>query len=215
MLTTVMLYGDMGRKFGKRWRLDIASPAEAIRALMANRPDLRAWLEERRDHPFRVLVGNDPEGCNEDQLFDPLGGQTLKFIPVVGGAKEAGAMQTIVGIVLVIAGAIMRSPTVIKMGVLMIIGGVSQMLFAPPRPGDPPEKPDNKPSYLFSGPVNTTAQGQAVPVLYGKLRVGSAVIYGAIKSEDYTAGGGLGGSGTTGGGLGGSGGGGGHTTLSF
>lgn len=200
MLTTVLLYGDMGRKFGKRWTLDISSPAEAIRAIMANRPDLRAWLDERRDQAFRVLVGNDPEGCNEEQLFDPLGGQTLKFIPVVAGAKD-GIWQVVVGAVLIglsyLGGPL--QPFLFNAGVALVVGGISQMLFAPPRPDDPPEKPENKPSYLFSGPVNTTAQGQAVPVLYGKLRVGSAVIYGSIKSEDYTAGGGLGGSGGSGG----------------
>ena len=39
-------------------------------------------------------------------------------------------------------------------------------------------------SYTFSGPVNTTAQGQPVPVGYGRLIVGGAVISAGITTEE-------------------------------
>jgi predicted phage tail protein len=35
------------------------------------------------------------------------------------------------------------------------------------------ERPENKPSFLFDGPVNTITQGHPVPVGYGKAFVGS------------------------------------------
>ena len=41
---------------------------------------------------------------------------------------------------------------------------------------------------LFSGPVNSAAQGGAVPLIYGKTRVGSTVVSGGITQERPTGG---------------------------
>lgn len=46
------------------------------------------------------------------------------------------------------------------------------------------QSPDNKPSYAFGGPVNSTAQGNPVGVLYGKRRIGGAVISAGIYADD-------------------------------
>ncbi|HCW20974.1 MAG TPA: phage tail protein, partial [Achromobacter sp.] len=46
------------------------------------------------------------------------------------------------------------------------------------------DSPDNGASYNFNGPVNTSAQGIPVPVLYGRMIVGSAVISAGIYAED-------------------------------
>ncbi|MNL81044.1 Bacteriophage lambda tail assembly protein I [compost metagenome] len=44
--------------------------------------------------------------------------------------------------------------------------------------------PENGASYNFNGPVNTTAQGNPVPLLYGRMIVGSSVISAGIYAED-------------------------------
>ena len=64
------------------------------------------------------------------------------------------------------------------------LGGISQLLFKPPSPVKPNERPENKPSYIFDGPVNTIAAGHPVPILYGEMYVGSAVISAGIISEE-------------------------------
>lgn len=46
------------------------------------------------------------------------------------------------------------------------------------------QDPDNKPSYAFGGPVNTTAQGNPVPIGYGQREIGGAVISAGIYTED-------------------------------
>ncbi len=43
----------------------------------------------------------------------------------------------------------------------------------------------NLPSYTFNGPINTTAQGNPVPLGYGRMIVGSAVISAGITADDY------------------------------
>jgi hypothetical protein len=43
-------------------------------------------------------------------------------------------------------------------------------------------------SYLFDGAVNSVKQGTPVPILYGRMIVGGAVISASIKSNQETAG---------------------------
>lgn len=45
----------------------------------------------------------------------------------------------------------------------------------------------NQPSYVFNGAVNTESQGHPVPLCYGRMRVGSAVISAGIEADDYAA----------------------------
>lgn len=43
---------------------------------------------------------------------------------------------------------------------------------------------DNRASYIFNGAVNLTAQGNPVPLLYGRMRVGSVVVSAGLSTED-------------------------------
>ncbi len=69
-------------------------------------------------------------------------------------------------------------------GASTALGGVVQML-SPQMPGlGMRESPDNKSSYAFGGPVNTTVQGNPVAVLYGTREIGGAIISAGIYTED-------------------------------
>ena len=46
------------------------------------------------------------------------------------------------------------------------------------------DDPHNRASYSFNGPVNTSAQGNPVGLLYGQAIVGSAVISAGIYAQD-------------------------------
>jgi len=62
-------------------------------------------------------------------------------------------------------------------GFSLLLGGVSQMLFAPPKAQkNAGERAENIPNTSFSGAVNVTGQGNPVPVCYGKMGVGSQVV---------------------------------------
>ncbi|SAI70462.1 Phage-related protein%2C tail component [Bordetella ansorpii] len=66
----------------------------------------------------------------------------------------------------------------------LALGGITQMLAPQQRGLSTRDSPDNGASYNFNGPVNTTAQGNPVPVLYGEMFVGSAVVSAGIYAED-------------------------------
>lgn len=69
-------------------------------------------------------------------------------------------------------------------GIGIAAGGVIQMLSPQTKALASQDGPNNKASYSFNGPVNTSAQGNPVPVLYGEMIVGSAVISAGIYAED-------------------------------
>jgi len=65
------------------------------------------------------------------------------------------------------------------MGAAMAFGGISQMISA-----HAPASVSTKSSYNFNGAQNTTSQGGPVPLLYGRMRVGSTVISSGILAMD-------------------------------
>lgn len=81
--------------------------------------------------------------------------------------------------------------TIAGLGVGMAVTGITSALTPrvdvpnSGRPGsyDSREQADNRPSFLFNGPVNRVEQGGCVPVVYGKVRTGSIVISAGISTE--------------------------------
>ncbi len=209
MLTTIILYGRMGRLFGRTWKLDVNTPAEALRAVEANRPGLISYLgtAEENGVRFKVSVG-------DEQITDPemvkfaARGKTIRIAPIVQGGKSK-VLGLIIGVVLVVAawGSGMgyfgnaafnlsqASVLGIKgltwggliggIGISMAIGGISQMLTKTPKV----EKGTK--SYNFNGPANVSGQGGPVPLCYGgPIVVGSVRISASIVSEDRAGAGG-------------------------
>jgi predicted phage tail protein len=184
-MKTVILLGELGKKFGRKFRLNVKTPAEAVRALRANFPEFEAHMvsSESRNVRYKVLVGKETRSV--DHLHDPVGRETIKFVPVIAGA--GGFVQAVVGAVLIAVGVFIPSPLspyLINAGVAMVVSGVVQMLTPVPKTPKMEDRPDNKPSYVFNGAVNTTSQGYPVPVGYGRMTVGSAVISAGISTEE-------------------------------
>lgn len=208
-LRKVKLYGELGKRYGKEFMLDVNSPRDAVRLLSANFPDMPKYLVDNSEPGYHVIVGENSVG--EKELLNPaFGSQEIKIIPVVMGSDDGGIFQVVLGAALIVAsgGVAMGVPIgmfefglaaeglLSNLGWALVLGGVSQMLFAPPQTDlTPNERPENKPSYAFDGPVNTIRQGNPVPIGYGRLLIGSQVISAGLFAEsilEYGSGGGEG-----------------------
>ncbi|BAO90678.1 tail assembly protein [Caballeronia cordobensis] len=172
-MLTVKLYGDLGARFGREYRLDVRTPAEAVRALCAQLRGLRRYFGEHATEKFRVRGLQD---YDETDLHYPQSTGVLKLVPVVEGAGAIG--KIIGGAALAVAGIFIPGVggMVTSMGIALALGGVAQLI-APRNAGTAtPEKAENEPSLAFDGAVNTMGQGGPVPLGYGRLLVGSQVI---------------------------------------
>lgn len=148
---------------------------------------------DERGVGYRVLAGRD--ALSLDRLHEPSGQQRITIAPVVSGAGGNGLGQILLGAALIAvswwnpmgwaaAGSFLSQATLYSVGTSMILGGVAQMIAPTAKAQDPSERPENQPSYVFNGAVNTTAQGHPVPVVYGRLIVGSAVISAGIDVDE-------------------------------
>ena len=211
----IKLYGELGRKFGKFWKLDVRTPAEACRAIEANRPGFLQHLMDSGEAGIGYRIMLNGRDIEPEELHGPFGGELFKIVPVMAGAGNNGTAKIVIG-VLIAAAAIFFAPAAIAaigagsgaafgaamagtafmgisygsiamFGVAMALGGISQMLTSTPdlAVGDTGE---NRASYGFSGAVNTVAQGGPVPIGYGRLMVGSYVISAGIHADDIPVG---------------------------
>ncbi|MGJ0580250.1 tail assembly protein [Xenorhabdus bovienii] len=186
-LRTIRLSGVLIPQFGREYKLAVSSPIEAIRALSVLIDGFEKFLltAKERGLTFAVFIGK--RNISRDEL-ELSGEGDIRIVPVIIGSKKAGIFQTILGAVMVVAGVFLWATPygvpLVMSGASMMLGGVVQMLSPMPGGLARREDPDNKPSYAFGGPVNSIAQGNPVPIGYGKRRIGGAIISAGIYAED-------------------------------
>lgn len=189
--TVIKLSGSMAQRFGRTHFRVLDSSREVFRALSATLDGFDAWLREARAKGLDFVIFRDRRNIGQEEFEMVSAGSELRIIPVIRGSKRSGVFQTILGAVVVAVGAIatfvFQQPwgvNVMYAGGSMMAGGVVQMLSPQPAGLRMRQDPDNKPSYAFGGPVNTTAAGNPVPLLYGQRDIGGAIISAGIYAED-------------------------------
>ncbi|MBP2856189.1 tail assembly protein [Dickeya oryzae] len=188
-LKTIRLYGVLGATFGRVHRLAVESRQEAIKALCVIIPGFEKFMLTSKSRGLTYAVFDGKRNLSKDDLGFNVSNE-IRIAPIIIGSKQNGLFQVILGAILVVAGYFTFGTTsaigvsMMMGGASMAIGGVVQML-TPVQGGiSMRESPDNKPSYAFGGPVNSTAQGNPVPILYGRRRIGGAIISAGIYAED-------------------------------
>ena len=204
MLKKVKLYGELAERYGKDWSLDINSPKEAVRALIANNPGFAQFVGASQDRGigYKISVGGTYLDDPVNEISNPSGKQEIKIIPVILGAKNKdGWKKIIIGALLIWGGWALAGPggvaagmtegsiaafatgavgtSAMTLGAQLVLGGVGMLLT--PTPKDV----DDTNNYSFNGPVNTIRQGVPVPICYGQLLVGSSVISSGISEGAY------------------------------
>lgn len=186
---TIRLYGKLGAKFGRIHRFVVKSPREAMRALVAMVPGFERELMTSKDRGIKYAVFVGKRNITEKELEYPSGNDDIRVAPIAVGSKSGGIFSIIAGVVLIIAGAVTSyfggsGVPLMEMGASMVFGGVAQMLSVHASASNGSSSGINKTSYYFSGAENTAYQGGPVPLLYGRMRVGSTVISEGILATD-------------------------------
>ncbi|MBD8531582.1 MULTISPECIES: tail assembly protein [unclassified Massilia] len=198
-LRTIRLYGKLGAQFGRVHRLAVENTAEAIRALCVLVPGFERELMTSRERGVRYACFLGKQNIGKDELALSGGAQDIRIAPVIAGAKSGLLGTLLLGAALVVAGWAVAGFTaftalggvgftvgsaISSYGVAVMVGGVVQALSPQQSGSAAAASTENGASYNFSGAVNTTIQGGAVPVLYGRMIVGSAVISAGIVAQE-------------------------------
>ncbi|HBY4559328.1 TPA: tail assembly protein [Klebsiella variicola subsp. variicola] len=192
IMTRIELSGILGKTFGKVHHRLISTVQEAGIALAATIPGFEHFMNNSKEKGLTFAVFKGKKNIGKDDLGFLVGGEVIRIVPVLIGSKKAGLLQTILGAVIIVASAVGSyfvpgnpvSAFGYKMGAAMMLGGVVQMLSPQPAGLARKESADNKASYAFGGVTNTASQGYPVPLLYGRRRIGGAIISAGIYVED-------------------------------
>ncbi len=202
-------FGRLAESLGRSdWALAVSSPAEALQAVEANTGKMVSSLLANWSAEFFVVInGVVAKSIEEMTVMRRADLHSIDFIPVFRGAGGGSSgWMILIGVLLVAlvivfphvgvgigahtgviagttigtAGAIAGS-IMIGAGLSLIMAGIAGML-APSNQFDQNEKPENIPSYIFNGALNTYRQGNVIPVGYGRLIVGSQVISAGVRA---------------------------------
>jgi len=184
-MTDVFIEGKLGREFGNKFRFSVGRPKDVFEALDANKKGFKKRLIEMAQMGYHYSVIVDGE-TSEFSLSSQKAAKEIHIVPSIAGS--AG----IVVVGLTAAGILTStSPAWIAPLITAVVGtalsfGINALLQK-----DQPQSNVgsasatanalNK-SFLFSSGENVAEQGNPVPIAYGRLRVGSAVIQSTIKS---------------------------------
>lgn len=191
MLKTIKLYGVLAKRFGKEFRLDVENTREAMRALSVQVPGFEHFMLHAHEQGLEFAVFQDKQNISETELDMSTSAKVIKVVPKVKGA--GGAVQTILGAVLVVVGIVVTGMSfgsagavgaaLIGAGVGMMVGGIAQMLM-PKIENQDQNQDGNKANKGFGGAVTTVAQGNPVPVLYGQREIGGFIASAGQYPED-------------------------------
>lgn len=187
----IILYGVLRQRFGRSFHfyLDTNTVGEAISALKSQLDGFAEFMASARGNGLGFTVFLGTKNLKEDELLKPCDGP-IRIAPVIIGSKKSGLFNVVLGAALIAISFIpgvgqVTAAYLLSTGIGMAAGGLVQMLSPQPKGLKQADSPQNQPSYVFNGSVNTQAQGNPVPLLYGRMIVGSAVISAGIRAEDY------------------------------
>ena len=213
-MKVVKVYGALRKRLGQcRFEFDVATPAQAIKALCANFPGLDKWLidSEKDGVAYRVAVSKE-KATEQDitPLLMPFSDrEVFSITPVVAGAGR-GTGQLLLGAALIgvslafpggglfggtvfgflggpaaSAGVLTTVGTAISaVGANLVLNGIAQLISPQPDVGfERGVEAAKLESFVFNNVVNTSKQGLPVPIAYGRLFVGSAVLSSGLDVD--------------------------------
>lgn len=187
-MTNVYIHGKLGREFGRRFKFSLNRPRDVFFALDANKKGFKRRLIELSNDGAQYSIVIDGKVADGSIAFECVKApKEIHIMPAIFGS--AGVVVAVGAIALVAGyagvGGTFIASVLIAVGSAAISYGISNLL-------QKDQKTDvgsasatsnalNK-SFLFSNGENVTEQGNPVPIGYGRLRIGSAVIQSTIKS---------------------------------
>jgi len=211
-MKTVKVYGALRKRLGQcRFQFDVATPAQAIKALCVNFPGLEKWLvdSEKDGIGYRVAVSKEKATTeNIAPLLLPFSDkEVFSITPVVAGAGR-GFGQFLLGATLLTAAILVPGAQFAagkfaavaaegaakatfaaqlaaaggNLGIGLVLSGIAQVIS--PQPSNTAlDEAVQLESFTFSNVVNTSRQGMPVPIAYGRVFVGSAVLSSGLDVD--------------------------------
>lgn len=168
-MTEIHLHGILGKKYGRLHKFAVKEPRDVIRALEANHEDFQKDLKDllKKNIVYTIVADNQWVQGNSFTKIKKI--NKIDFVPTIIGS-------TVVQIILLVISVASAVYSYVQAGKQQY----------PQIPGAEMTSSASSKSLSFSNRENITEQGNPVPLVYGRLKVGSFVIQSAVKSFPLT-----------------------------
>lgn len=185
MKTKIKLHGKLAKNYGDSFEFsNINKPSDVIKAIECVLPGFRDAIIDAAKvgaHYEIIVNGKSKNAFELDKKVKNI--EQVDIIPCLLGQGGGALAAIVLGVIAVGIGltatSVAAAAFFIALGVGLIIAGIMYLLT--PIPENEPNENSirasiRNSSFLFQNPSNTATQGRAIPVVYGKLRVGSYVV---------------------------------------
>ena len=194
MKTKIKLHGKLSKMYGEEFEFaNIRKPTDAVKALQTIFPDFKdSIIEAAKEgtHYELIVDGQSEDSYSMNQNKDTSAG-VIEIVPCIIGKGPAGYIigGLILGGIGYYATGFAVSAFFITLGVGLVIAGIMYLLTPIPEaePSAEIEAGIKNSSFIFNNPSNVASQGQAIPIVYGKLRVGSQVVGTTISNHNLSS----------------------------
>ena len=206
-MKVVKVYGALRKRLGQcRFEFDVATPAQAIKALCVNFPGLDKWLVDSEKDGVGYRVAVSKEKVTERDLTPLLmpfsDREVFSITPVVAGAGGSTG-QILLGAAIIglsfgigaiasagvtlggLAGIGTVGTAFVGIGASLVLTGIATAISPQPELSSLEDGPESArlESFSLSNVVNTSRQGLPVPIAYGRVFVGSAVLSSGLDVD--------------------------------
>ena len=184
MTRNIIFKGRMGELFGEVHRLNVKTLQEGLHAIDTMKGGLRKYLIDCTENGVLMTVQKGEDFIETyEELGMELGKEDIIITPVPAGKGKSGIGKIIAAIAF-IALAIMFPNMALEIGkftadisalffmtgVQLALSGIIDLTM------DDPDELNEEKSQMFNGPINNTKSGVPVPLCYGEMEVGGAVV---------------------------------------
>jgi predicted phage tail protein len=193
MKTKIILHGKLARIYGKEFEFaNVRKPMDVVDAMCTRFPNFKKYLKEQAKEGFHYEFLVSGENKNALELHQK---QEMKIVEMAPCIIGKGPFLIVLGFVAVqygiglLATSFVAGVFFITLGVGLIIAGIIYLMTDipenEPRSRDIESSVSNA-SFMFSNPQNIAAQGRTIPIVYGRLKVGTYLVGTSITTYDLS-----------------------------
>ena len=180
MTKNIIFKGRMGELFGEVHRLNVKTIQEAVHAIDTMQGGLKRYLVDCTENGVDFTVQRGEDFIGYEELGLELGKDDIIISPIPRGSKKFKEyLKIIVGIALIIGSFFIDTSgttgqaiasIMFNVGLQLALNGIIALTT------DEPDELDEEKAQMFNGPINNTKSGIPVPLCYGEIEVGGAVV---------------------------------------
>ena len=182
-MTDVFIHGILAQEYQQHFKFNLKSSTDVLKAIDCNREGFLARVAQLQREGFYYDILINKKRIKSADEFKSLKNSTrIDLVPAIVGQGFLGTAIS------AIFGAITTSAVMTNIAISVGLAAIAYLLTPKPDLGLPPqqelsaEAQAQKQSYIFSSTINLARQGTFLPLGYGRLKVGSAVVQASIKS---------------------------------